>query len=101
MGTLKSEGAVAVVDYRHRMPRGIDTDEDFWRLLNEPEFVQKRVTSQYGRNYRPIGGFPFAGLGRFAKSYEELTREDGEKFFDRSFFGLSRNGMSSTDLQLG
>ena len=98
MCTLKSEGAVAIVGYSHRMPGGIQTDDDFWRLLSEREIVQEPVTDRYGRGYRPVGGF--SGPGRFASPYEGLIRQDGEKLFDRSLFGLSHNEMLSTDPQL-
>ena len=94
----KSENPVAIVGYSYRMPGGIRTDSDFWRLLSEREIVQESVTDRYGRGYRPIGGF--SGPGRFASPYEGLIREDGEKFFDRSLFGLSHKEMTLADPQV-
>ena len=95
MKALKSDSAVAIVGYSHRMPGGIDTDDDFWRLLSEREIVQEPVTDRYGRGYRPIGDF--SGPGRFASPYEGLIRAGGEKRFDRSLFGMSHHEMLSTD----
>ena len=94
----KSENPVAIVGYSYRMPGGIRTDSDFWRLLSEREIVQESITDRYGRGYRPIGGF--SGPGRFSSPYEGLIREDGEKFFDRSLFGLSHKEMTLADPQV-
>ena len=98
MSTLKSEDAVAIVGYSYRMPGGIHTDDDFWRLLSEREIVQEPITDRYGKGYQPIGGF--SGPGRFASPYEGLIREDEEKLFDRSLFGLSQNEMTLMDPQV-
>ncbi|MYK52239.1 MAG: type I polyketide synthase, partial [Gemmatimonadetes bacterium] len=98
MNSPKSEEAVAIVGYSYRMPGGIRTDDDFWRLLSEREIVQEPVTDRYGKGYQPIG--EFSGPGRFASPYEGLIREDGEMFFDRSLFGLSHNEMMATDPQV-
>ena len=95
MNSPYSEDAVAIVGYSYRMPGGISTDDDFWRLLSEREIVQESVTNRYGRGYRPIGDF--SGPGRFASPYEGLIREDGEKSFDRSLFGMSHHEMLSAD----
>ena len=95
MNSPYSEDAVAIVGYSYRMPGGIGTDDDFWRLLSEREIVQEPVTNRYGRGYRPIGDF--SGPGRFASPYEGLIREDGEKSFDRSLFGMSHHEMLSAD----
>ena len=89
---------VAIVGYSYRMPGGIRTDEDFWRLLSEREIVQEPIADRYGRGYRPVGGF--SGPGRFASRYEGLIRDDGEKLFDRSLFGLSQNEVTSMDPQM-
>ena len=98
MNSPKSEDAVAIVGYSYRMPGGIRTDDDFWRLLSEREIVQEPITDRYGKGYQPIG--EFSGPGRFASPYEGLIQEDGEKFFDRSFFGFSHNEMMATDPQV-
>ena len=89
---------VAIVGYSYRMPGGIRTDEDFWRLLSEREIVQEPIVDRYGRGYRPIGGS--SGPGRLASSFEGLIREDEERLFDRSLFGMSHNEMMATDPQL-
>ena len=89
---------VAIVGYSHRMPGGIRTDDEFWRLLSEREIVQEPITDRFGRGYRPIG--EFSGPGRFASPYEGLIRGDAEKLFDRSLFGLSQNEMALMDPQM-
>ena len=95
MSARKSVDAVAIVGYAYRMPGGIRTDDDFWRLLSEREIVQEPVTDRFGRGYRPIG--EFSGPGRFASAYEGLIRDGEEKRFDRSLFGMSYNEMLSAD----
>ncbi len=95
MNSPHSEDAIAIVGYSYRMPGEISTDDDFWRLLSEREIVQEPVTNRYGRGYQPIGDF--SGPGRFASPYEGLIREDGEKSFDRSLFGMSHHEMLSAD----
>ena len=94
----QSRVPIAVVGYSYRLPGGICTDEEFWRLLTEREIVQEPVTDRYGQGYRPVGGY--SGPGRFASPYEGLIREDGEKLFDRNLFGLSQNEMTSMDPQM-
>ncbi len=98
MKTPGFDNAVAITAYSYRMPGGIRTDDDFWRLLSEREIVQEPVTDRYGRGYRPIGGF--SGPSRFASPWEGLIREDGEKLFDRALFGMSQNEMTLTDPQV-
>ena len=51
------EDAVAIVGYSHRLPGGIMTDDDFWRLLSEREIVREPVVDRYERGFRPIGEF--------------------------------------------
>ena len=98
MSSLQSDGATAIVGYSYRMPGGINTDDEFWRLLSEREIVQEPITDRYGRGYQPIGGF--SGPGRVASPYEGLIRKDEERLFDRSLFGISHNEMMATDPQL-
>ena len=87
--------AVAIVGYSHRLPGGIISDEDFWRLLSEREIVREPIVDRYERGYRPIG--KFSGPGRFASPYEGLIRDGREKLFDRSLFGMSHNEMLTAD----
>ena len=98
MNAPRSEHAIAITGYSYRMPGGIRSDDDFWRLLSEREIVQEPITDRYGRGYRPIGGF--SGPSRFASPWEGLIREDREKLFDRALFGMSQNEMTMTEPQL-
>ncbi|MDE2678763.1 MAG: SDR family NAD(P)-dependent oxidoreductase [Gemmatimonadota bacterium] len=95
---MSPPGPVAIVGYAYRMPGGIRTDDDFWRLLSEREIVREPVTDRYGRGYQPIGGF--SGPGRFGSAYEGLIRDQGEQRMDRSLFGVSRNEMAYMDPQI-
>ncbi len=92
---MSSRDAIAIAGYSYRMPGGIRTDDDFWRLLSEREIVQEPIVDRFGRGYRPIG--EFSGPGRFASAYEGLIRDGEEKRFDRSLFGMSHNEMLSID----
>ncbi len=91
-------GPVAIVGYAYRMPGGIRTDADFWRLLSEREIVREPVTERYGKGYQPIG--EFSGPGRFGSAYEGLIRDKGEQRMDPSLFGVSRNEMAYMDPQI-
>ncbi len=94
----QSQFPVAIVGYSHRMPGGIRTDDDFWKLLSEREIVQEPITDRYGKGYSPIGDF--TGPGRVASPYEGLIRDHQERMFDHSLFGMSHNEMMATDPQL-
>ncbi len=89
---------VAIVGYGHRLPGGIHSDSDFWRLLSEREIVQEPISDRYGRGHLPIG--EFSGPGRLASPYEGLIREDEELLFDRAFFGMSHNELRQTEPQV-
>ena len=89
---------VAIVGYSYRMPGGILTDTDFWRVLSEREIVQEPILDRYGRGYRPVGRF--SGPGRFASPFEGLIREDGEKLIDPKIFGLSQDEVLLMDPQV-
>ena len=91
-------GPVAIVGYAYRMPGGIRTDDDLWRLLSEREIVREPVTDRYGRGYQPIG--EFSGPGRFGSAYEGLIRDQGEQRMDHGLFGVSRNEMAYMDPQI-
>ena len=95
MNVAQAHGPVAIVGYSHRMPGGIVSDDDFWRLLSEREIVREPIVDRYERGFRPIG--EFSGPGRFASPYEGLIRDDREKLFDRSLFGMSHNEMLTAD----
>lgn len=89
---------VAIVGYSYRMPGGIRTDDDFWQLLSEREIIREQITQRYGKGYRPIGNF--AGPGRLASPYEGLIRDEEERLFDRSLFGISHTEMLAADPQV-
>ena len=68
---------VAIVGYGHRLPGGIHSDSDFWRLLTERGIVQEPISDRYGKGHLPIG--EFSGPGRLASPYEGLIRDDDER----------------------
>ena len=94
----KSGNPVAIVGYSYRMPGGIRTDSDFWRLLSEREIVQESVTGRYGKGAQPVGGF--SGPSRLASPYEGLIRDGEEWLFDRTLFGMSHNEMTRIEPQV-
>ena len=98
MGFVKSRNPVAIVGYSYRMPGGIHTDDDFWRLLSGRGIVQESVVARYGKGARPIGGFP--GPGRVASPWEGLLRDGEEWLFDRTLFGVSHDEMTRMDPQV-
>ena len=83
MSAPKSENGVAIVGYSYRMPGGICSDSDFWRLLSEREIVQESIADRYGRGHMPIS--ESSGLGGLASPNEGLIRDDDELLFDRTF----------------
>ena len=89
---------VAIVGYAYRMPGGILTDDDFWRLLSQRDIVREPITDRYGRGYQPIGGF--SGPGRFGSAYEGLIKDDGEQRMDPGLFGVSLHEMTYMDPQI-
>ena len=95
MSKSHAQDPVAIVGYSHRMPGGIVSDDDFWRLLSRREIVQEPIFDRYERGYRPIG--EFSGPGRFASPYEGLIRDGREKLFDRGLFGMSHQEMATAD----
>ena len=91
-------GGVAITGYSYRMPGGIRSDAEFWRLLSEREIVQEPITDRYGKGHLPIG--EFSGPGRLASPYEGLIRDEDELLFDRTFFGMSHNELRQTEPQV-
>ena len=89
---------VAITGYSHRLPGGIHSDSDFWRLLCEREIVQEPIGERYGKGHLPIG--EFSGPGRLASPYEGLIRDEEELLFDRAFFGMSHNELRQTEPQV-
>ena len=87
--------SIAIVGYSYRMPGGIRSDDDFWRLLSEREIIQEPVTDRYGRGAQPIGGF--SGPERVASPYEGLIRNGDEWLFDNKLFGISQKEAAQLD----
>ena len=98
METPNINGGVAITGYSHRLPGGIESDSDFWRLLSDREIVREPVKNRYGRGHNPIG--EFSGPGRLASPYEGLIRDEDELLFDRAFFGMSHNELRQTEPQV-
>ena len=93
-----AKDAVAIVGYSYRMPGGIRTDADLWRLLSERDIIQESITNRYGKGYQPIGGF--SGPGRFASPYEGLILDGEELLFDCKLFGMSLHEAENMDPQM-
>ena len=98
MGGPHIGDGVAITGYSHRMPGGIHSDSDFWRLLSAREIVQEPISARYGKGHLPIG--EFSGPGRLASPYEGLIRDEDELLFDRTFFGMSHNELRQTEPQV-
>ena len=98
MGVRNISDGVAITGYSHRLPGGIHSDSEFWRLLCEREIVQEPISERYGKGHLPIG--EFSGPGRLASPYEGLIRDEEELLFDRAFFGMSHNELRQTEPQV-
>ena len=98
MDTPKFGNAIAITGYGYRMPGGIRSDADFWRLLSERQIVREPIADRYGKGHQPIGDQ--SGPGRFASPYEGLIRDGDELLFDRALFGLSHNELMQTEPQV-
>ena len=94
----KLPDAVAITGYGYRMPGGIRSDADFWRLLCQREIVREPIVDRYGKGHRPIG--ELSGPGRLASPWEGLVRDSDELLFDRALFGMSHNEMMKTEPQV-
>ena len=98
MSTQEYGNAVAITGYSYRMPGGIRSDADFWRLLREREIVREPIVDRYGKGHRPIGDQ--SGPGRLASPWEGLIRNGEELLFDRALFGMSHNELKQTEPQV-
>ena len=98
MGTSNVSDGVAITGYGYRLPGGIRSDAEFWRLLSERDIVQEPISVRYGKGHVPIG--EFSGPGRLASPYEGLIRDEEELLFDRAFFGMSHNELRQTEPQV-
>ena len=94
MKTNRSENAVAIVGYSHRLPGSLQSDTDFWHLLKTRGTVRSSVVDRYGRGVQPID--LSNSHGRLGSSYEGLIDDDVLWEIDESFFGLSRNEILQT-----
>ncbi|HEY6309696.1 MAG TPA: type I polyketide synthase [Streptosporangiaceae bacterium] len=88
----------AIVGYGFRMPGGIHTADDFWRLLSQRDFIREPVADRYGRGYEPVLDEP--GPSRFASAYEGLMRGDEPYMFDCRLFGMSTREAGVMDPQI-
>ncbi|GEM_PF-4130774 len=91
MNRSRSEDAVAIVGYSHRLPGPLRSDADFWHLLSTRDVVRSPVAGRFGKGVRPVGSG--ANFGRFASPYEGLIDDDVRFALDAGFFGLSRTEM--------
>jgi thioester reductase-like protein len=91
-------GQYAIVGYGFRMPGGIHTGDDFWRLLSERDVVREPVADRYGPGFEPVAGQP--GPSRFGSGYEGLMHGKEAFLFDCHLFGVSRREATGMDPQL-
>ena len=96
---MNTEEPVAIVGYGYRLPGGIRSDADFWRLLAQREVVREPVFERYGRGHRPLGGARGFDC-RFASAWEGLMRDGEELLFDYRLFGISQNEAKYMDPQM-
>ncbi len=89
---------IAIVGYGYRMPGGIKSDNDFWKVLSERQVIQCNVEDRYGKGYEPFAGKP--GPGRFANKYEGLILDGEELKFDCKLFGMSPYEAEQMDPQI-
>jgi len=89
---------IAITGYSYRLPGRLRTDEDFWRLLSNRDFIRVPIADRYGRGYRPIGKSP--GNIRFASPYEGLICDGGELEFDRGLFDISQFEVANMNPQV-
>jgi len=87
----------AVVGYSHRLPGGLQSDSDFWHLLQQREIVQVPIEDRYGKGHGPIG--PYVGPDRCQSRFEGLIPNDDELLFDHAFFGMSYHETLQSDPQ--
>jgi acyl transferase domain-containing protein len=103
MSADREHTPVAIIGYSYRLPGGIKTDEDFWKLLSTRGYVQEPIENRYGKGECPWdaaqGGFADSP-SRVACPYEGLITDDDELKFDCALFGMSPNDAKRLDPQI-
>ncbi len=94
---MTERDSFAIVGYGYRLPGGIRSDADFWRLLSERDFIREPIFERYGRGFRPLGA---GDATRFASGFEGLMRDQQELLFDCKLFGISLNEAKFMDPQI-
>ena len=98
--TDKGDDAFAVVGYGYRLPGGIRSDGDFWKMLKERGFIQEPVFERYGRGARPLGLTGRGHCSRLGSDFEGLIQNGEDLLFDCKHFGISLNEAKFMDPQL-
>lgn len=85
----KTQSPIAICGYAHRLPGGLDSDEAFYDLLKNRDFVQEDIEVRYGPGETPWDPEVVSGPNRVASPYEGLIKDGKELFFDCAAFGVS------------
>jgi acyl transferase domain-containing protein/NADPH:quinone reductase-like Zn-dependent oxidoreductase/NAD(P)-dependent dehydrogenase (short-subunit alcohol dehydrogenase family)/acyl carrier protein len=89
---------LAICSYAHRLPGGLLTDNDFWRLLENRKRVREDVRSRYGRGLLPVGKYSNTNL-HLASAYEAFITDNKENQVDPMLFGMSMLEATSMEPQ--
>ena len=89
---------IAIIGYGYRLPGGIKSDDNFWKLISERGFVQEPIENRYGKGQCPHDGFD--SPMRVASPYEGLIRDGDDLAFDCALFGMSPNDAKRMEPQI-
>ena len=73
---------IAIIGYGYRLPGGIKSDDDFWKLISERGFVQEPIENRYGKGQCPHDGFDSAVC--------KVASADHERFHEHVVLELGR-----------
>ncbi|WP_439945516.1 beta-ketoacyl synthase N-terminal-like domain-containing protein [Streptomyces sp. BBFR109] len=93
------EAAVAVIGVGCRLPGGVRSAADFWRLLCEGRDAVGQVPDGRWTDFLPPGGEPPADIARHGAYLGPVDGPDGIARFDAEFFGVSAPEAQSMDPQ--
>ncbi|MEU2441663.1 type I polyketide synthase [Streptomyces rubradiris] len=91
--------AVAVIGVGCRLPGGVRSAADFWRLLREGGDAVGQVPEGRWTDFLPPGGEPPDDIARHGAYLGPVDGPDGIAGFDAEFFGISAPEAQSMDPQ--